>query len=90
MRRLEDGRGEVGVGNGWRAFVDVDVVCVVVAGVTATEAFGVVFVVEVVDLGEAKLVVVVSMAEDEEVSELELGSGAQVEEGLDEPGLNGK
>jgi hypothetical protein len=46
-----------------------------VEGVTATEALGVVLVVEAVVVGEAKLVVVVSMAEDEEVSELELGSG---------------
>ena len=61
-----------------------------VEGVTATEALGVVLVVETVVVGEAKLVVVVSIAEDEEVSELELGSGAQVDEGLDEPGLNGK
>jgi hypothetical protein len=62
----------------------------VVEGVTATEALGVVLIVEAVVVGEAKLVVVVSMAEDEVVSELELGSGAQVDEGLDEPGLNGK
>lgn len=48
----------------------------VVAGVTAAEAPGVVLVAEVVLLGEAKLVVVVSIAESEDVSELELGSGA--------------
>ena len=85
----EGGRGEVGVG--WLRSAVV-VVFVVVAGVTAAEAAGVVFAVEEVVAGEFRKVVVVSMAEDEEVSKLELGlgSGAWVEEGSFEPGLKGR
>jgi hypothetical protein len=75
LRRADDGRGDVGVGNGRRAFVDVDVIFVIVAGVVAAEAPTIVLVVGVSVTDEAEEVGVVSIMEDEKVSKLELGSG---------------